>query len=77
MYVYVNRKIDNMMTITSQRGKINLRRGCSAPEPDAIKKGPDDTRESIGLFTHLGGIVPCRKRHHSGDLQKAYLKGVC
>jgi hypothetical protein len=25
MYVYVRRKIDRMMTITSQRGKINLR----------------------------------------------------
>ena len=24
MYVYVNKKIDNMITITSQRGKINL-----------------------------------------------------
>jgi hypothetical protein len=25
MYVYVNRKIDKMMTIASQRGKINLK----------------------------------------------------
>ena len=77
MYVYVNRKIDNMMTITSQRGKINLREGCSVPEPNPIKNGPDNIRESIGRFTHLSGIVPCRERYHRGDLQKAYLKGVC
>jgi hypothetical protein len=25
MYVYVNRKIDKIMTIASQRGKINLK----------------------------------------------------
>lgn len=73
MYVYVNKKIDNMITIASQRGKINLvchdKWGCS-------EYRNDNTRESIGGFAHLSGIIPCRKGDHRGDLEKAHLKGV-
>ncbi len=41
-----------------------------------FEKIRNHTRESIGGFTHLGGIVPRRKGDHRGDLQKAHLKGV-
>ena len=61
------------MTITSQRGKINLvyyeKGGYSGWRSD-------DTRESIGDLTHLGWVVPCGEGDHRRDLQKAHLKGV-
>jgi len=72
MYVYVNRKIDKMMTIASQRGKINLKgekgEGSSVSGPEFFEERLDDTRESVGSFTHLNRVIPCRKGDHRWDL---------
>lgn len=72
MYVYVNRKIDKIMTIASQRGKINLKgekgEESSALGPEVLDERLDDTRESVGIFTHLSRVIPCRKGDHRWDL---------
>ena len=55
-----------MMTITSQRGKIKLKRRLEGIQ---FLEGVDEyTRKSVGDFTHIEGVVPGRKGDHRGDL---------
>jgi hypothetical protein len=65
MYVYVNKKIDNMITITSQRGKINL----VYHEKGVVRDG-----ESI---THVKVSAALPIWAGSYHAEKATIAGIC
>jgi len=65
MYVYVNKKIDNMITITSQRGKINL---------VYYEKGVVRDGETI---THVNVSAALPIWAGSYHAEKATIAGIC
>lgn len=62
-----------MILQTSQRGKISLRFNQLYSRILQEKK---TLRKSLCDFSHVNGIVPSRKRNHSGDLQKTHLQSI-
>jgi hypothetical protein len=65
MYVYVNKKIDNMITITSQRGKINL----VYYEKGVVRDGK--------IITHVKVSAPLPIWVGSYHAEKATIAGIC
>jgi hypothetical protein len=65
MYVYVNKNIDKMMTITSQRGKINLAYYKKA----VVRDG--------GMITYVKVSAALPISTGSYHAEKATIAGIC
>jgi len=77
MYVYVNKKIDNMITIASQRGKINLGMGEKNKEKEKASSGWEPKHfRGIGT-THVKVSASLPMLAGSYHAEKATIAGIC
>lgn len=75
MYVYVSKKIDRMMDITSHRGNIKLTKQTKH-EFWKRRLRQLDVRKCVHHLSHVARVIESGKSDHRRDLEQTDLKSI-